>query len=211
VSSAESQLVLRFVAADPNDTKLGHIYSLLGTRSNVTQWKRSCAAALGKKGNEWKLRFKGDVTVREPGGRRHRRKRPVHGIPKYSNRSSARASPRSPSPRRALPSTASCGIFPFEAHLVVLPDGRFFRGRFGGLVVRASSGATRSGKLAWHEALRVDGVLGPPVPLHELRGEKLKQRARDDDVFRIVCADKTLLVASEDRDLIVELMRGDAH
>mmetsp|Transcript_9769 Transcript_9769/g.34385 ORF Transcript_9769/g.34385 Transcript_9769/m.34385 type:complete len:523 (+) Transcript_9769:368-1936(+) len=126
VSSAESQLVLRFVAADPNDTKLGHIYSLLGTRSNVTQWKRSCAAALGKKGNEWKLRFKGDVTVLGEGF-------------------------------AAFP-VAETGT---AKHCFMW----FFRGRFGGLVVRASSGATRSGKLAWHEALRVDGVLGPPVRL----------------------------------------------
>ena len=89
----------------------------------------------------------------------------------------------------------------------------FFSGRFGGMVVRATAGKNRSGKLEWHEAYRVQSVDGSRVPASALvNNARLRKRAAQGDVFRIVARDpqtnveKTLVLASDDKDLIVELM-----
>lgn len=85
----------------------------------------------------------------------------------------------------------------------------FFSGRFGGMIIRATAGNARSGKLTWHESLRVENIDGDEVPLHTVRGDKLRRKIKQysSSVFRIMCAEKTLIVASEEKDLIVELMK----
>lgn len=85
----------------------------------------------------------------------------------------------------------------------------FFSGRFGGMIIRAVTGGARSGKLSWHESLRVEAIDPATVPPDSVRGEKLKRKisAHAANVFRILCVEKTLIVVSEDKDLIVELMR----
>jgi len=164
-------LILRIVALDPADRKLGYVYSLAGDRDSLQTWKQKVTGALGKGNVEWKLRFKGDVTVLGEG---------------------------------------------FSSHQIAEIKGTeksafmwFFSGRNGGLIVRATSGAVRSGKLEWKEALRVEAVDGESVPLHTVKGENLKKRikAAGDDVFRICCREKTLIVSSEEKALIVELMK----
>ena len=164
-------LILRIVALDPADRKLGYVYSLAGDRESLLHWKSRITGALGKGNAEWKLRFKGDVAVLG------------EGFASYQI-AEIKATERS--------------AFMW-----------FFSGRNGGLIVRATSGTTRSGKLEWKEALRVDAVDGDEVPLHTVRGDSLKKRIKQagDDVFRICCREKTLIVSSEEKALIVELMK----
>ena len=61
---------------------------------------------------------------------------------------------------------------------------------------------------------RVDAVDGAPVPPRELENKsRHRRRAAEDDVFRVRARDpednaaRTLLLASDDKDLIVELMK----
>lgn len=168
----QNSLLLRVVCAYPSDPKNGRIYSLAGDRDTIVDWKSKVTKALGKNTAEWKLRFKGDVTVLGEG----------------------------------------FGDFPC-AEVTKDRDSFmwFFSGRFGGMIVRASTGKANSGKLAWHESLRVETVDPDVPPLHMIRGDKLKKRIKqpnaNEDVFRIVCYEKTLVVASDEKDLIVELMK----
>ena len=53
------------------------------------------------------------------------------------------------------------------------------------MLVRATAGKNRSGKLEWHAAYRVDRVVGGPVPAADLAdGRRLRRRAAGADVFR---------------------------
>lgn len=85
----------------------------------------------------------------------------------------------------------------------------FFSGRFGGMIIRAVTGGARSGKLTWHESLRVEAIDPATIPPDSVRGDKLKRKIsiHATNVFRILSVEKTLIVVSEDKDLIVELMR----
>lgn len=171
-----ASLLLRVVAADPSDPKQGHVYSLGGERQALVEWKCKMTAVLSKKTSEWKLRFKGDVAVLG------------EGFATYA--------------AQEVKDAALARSFMW-----------FFSGKFGGLVVRATSGKSRSGKLDWHEAYRVDRVDGGPVPARSLAdSKKFRKRCTGPEVFRIFCRDphtnneKVLICASEDRDLVVELM-----
>ena len=64
-------LLLRVVCADPRDWSRGHVYSLGGDRAALVEWKAKLAGALGRRGAEWKLRFKGPATClgEAPGAR----------------------------------------------------------------------------------------------------------------------------------------------
>lgn len=164
-------LLLRVVASYPSDTKHGHVYTLAGDRENLVHWKSKVTKALGKNTAEWKLRFKGDVTVLGDG---------FASFPCSEVKDSSKDS------------------FMW-----------FFSGRFGGMIIRATAGSARSGKLTWHESLRVESIDGDEVPLHTVRGDRLRRKIGQysSSVFRIMCAEKTLIVASEEKDLIVELMK----
>ena len=171
-----ASLLLRVVASDPSDPKHGHVYSLGGERQALVEWKCKMTNALGKSSSEWRLRFKGDVQVLG------------EAFATY-----AAAEVKDPALR-------NCFMW-------------FFSGRFGGMVVRATAGKNRSGKLEWHEAYRVQSVDGSRVPASALvNNARLRKRAAQGDVFRIVARDpqtnveKTLVLASDDKDLIVELM-----
>ncbi|KAJ8603836.1 hypothetical protein CTAYLR_000272 [Chrysophaeum taylorii] len=168
----DSTLLLRIVASYPSDPKKGHVYSLAGDRDNIVEWKSKITKALGKNTAEWKLRFKGDISVLG------------EGFASY--------------PCAEVKDASLKDSFMW-----------FFSGRFGGMIVRATTGTARSGKLAWYESLRVEALDASEVPLHTLRGDRLRKRCLTDprDVFRIVCVEKTLVVASEDKDLLVELMK----
>ena len=153
-------LLLRVVCADPRDWSRGHVYSLGGDRAALVEWKAKLAGALGRRGAEWKLRFKGPATClgEAPGAR--------------ADGGAADGARR-------------------DAFLW------FFSGPRGALLVRATAGRRRSGKLEWRDAWRVDGVAA----------------AADGDAFRVAARAPgdgrpwTLLFASDDRDVIVALMK----
>tara|TARA_B100000459_G_scaffold69423_1_gene38372 strand:- start:22 stop:924 length:903 start_codon:yes stop_codon:yes gene_type:complete len=153
-------LLLRVVCADPRDWSRGHVYSLGGDRAALVEWKAKLAGALGRRGAEWKLRFKGPATClgEAPGAR--------------ADGGAADGARR-------------------DAFLW------FFSGPRGALLVRATAGRRRSGKLEWRDAWRVDGVAA----------------ADDGDTFRVAARAPgdgrpwTLLFASDDRDVIVALMK----
>ena len=153
-------LLLRVVCADPRDWSRGHVYSLGGDRAALVEWKAKLAGALGRRGAEWKLRFKGPATClgEAPGAR--------------ADGGAADGARR-------------------DAFLW------FFSGPRGALLVRATAGRRRSGKLEWRDAWRVDGVAA----------------AAEGDTFRVAARAPgdgrpwTLLFASEDRDVIVALMK----
>ena len=153
-------LLLRVVCADPRNWSRGHVYSLGGDRAALVEWKAKLAGALGRRGAEWKLRFKGPATClgEAPGAR--------------ADGGAADGARR-------------------DAFLW------FFSGPRGALLVRATAGRRRSGKLEWRDAWRVDGVAA----------------ADDGDTFRVAARAPgdgrpwTLLFASEDRDVIVALMK----
>ena len=153
-------LLLRVVCADPRNWSRGHVYSLGGDRAALVEWKAKLAGALGRRGAEWKLRFKGPATClgEAPGAR--------------ADGGAADGARR-------------------DAFLW------FFSGPRGALLVRATAGRRRSGKLEWRDAWRVDGVAA----------------AAEGDTFRIAARAPgdgrpwTLLFASEDRDVIVALMK----
>ena len=153
-------LLLRVVCADPRDWSRGHVYSLGGDRAALVEWKAKLAGALGRRGAEWKLRFKGPATClgEAPGAR--------------ADGGAADGARR-------------------DAFLW------FFSGPRGALLVRATAGRRRSGKLEWRDAWRVDGVAA----------------AAEGDTFRVAARAPgdgrpwTLLFASDDRDVIVALMK----
>lgn len=153
-------LLLRVVCADPLNWSRGHVYSLGGDRAALVEWKAKLAGALGRRGAEWKLRFKGPATC-------------------LGEAPSGRADGAADGARR-------------DAFLW------FFSGPRGALLVRATAGRRRSGKLEWRDAWRVDGVAA----------------AAGDDAFRVAAREPgdgrswTLLFASEDRDIIVALMKS---
>uniref|UniRef100_A0A7S3NIK0 DH domain-containing protein n=1 Tax=Aureoumbra lagunensis TaxID=44058 RepID=A0A7S3NIK0_9STRA len=165
-------LLLRLVACDPYDGKNGYIYSLLSDRESLLNWKSKVTRSLNRSTLDWKLRYKGDVTILAEGPT-------SFGLPEAKEK---------------------------EKNAFMW----FFVGKTGGKIVRATIGATRSGKLEWKELLLVSSIDGGRVPDEAIRGDKIKRKIqqRSDQVFRIVTSNKTLIVAAEEKQLIVDLMKS---